>query len=280
MRLAEGETRLARPTRRSALARRPNSPRRARQGRVEEATLKGLRQRHRIWRQAIRDAPRPTPARRRWRSPGSQPMPSCPRPRSIEAKVDRLEARARAARRRQPARRGGSARGRGAASTACVNERDDLRRRSHRLRGGIQSLNREGRERLTRGVRARSTDTSRSCSPRCSAAARAELKFDRIRRSARSRPRDLARPPGKRPTADAAVGRRAGADGDVADLRGVPHQPVADLRARRGGRAARRRQCRALLQPAATRWRDAPRRASWSSPTTRSPWPRWTGCSA
>ena len=46
----------------------------------------------------------------------------------------------------------------------------------------------------------------------------------------------------------AAVGRRAGADGDGADLRGVPHQSRADLRARRGRRPARRPQCRPFLQ--------------------------------
>ena len=48
----------------------------------------------------------------------------------------------------------------------------------------------------------------------------------------------------------AALGRRAGADGAGADLRGVPHQPVADLRAGRSRRAAGRPQRRAVLQPA------------------------------
>ena len=47
--------------------------------------------------------------------------------------------------------------------------------------------------------------------------------------------------------ADPAVGRRAGADRDRADLRAVPDQSRADLRARRGRCPARRRQRRALL---------------------------------
>ena len=47
-----------------------------------------------------------------------------------------------------------------------------------------------------------------------------------------------------------AVGRRAVADGHGADLCRVPHQSVADLRARRGGRAARRCQRRPLLHAA------------------------------
>ncbi len=50
--------------------------------------------------------------------------------------------------------------------------------------------------------------------------------------------------------ADAPFRRRAGADRDVADLRRVPDQPLADLRPRRGRRAARRLQCRALLRSA------------------------------
>ena len=96
---------------------------------------------------------------------------------------------------------------------------------------------------------------------------------DRIRRSAGGRARN-PRPPARQEAADddAAVGRRAGADGDGADLRGVPDQSGADLRARRGRRAARRPQCRALLQSDGRDGAAPPRRASSSSPTTRSPW--------
>ena len=80
--------------------------------------------------------------------------------------------------------------------------------------------------------------------------------------------------------ADAAFGRRAGADRDGADLRGVPHQSRADLRARRGRRAARRLQCRALLRHCSKPCASAPTRASSPSPTIRSPWRAWTACSA
>ena len=83
----------------------------------------------------------------------------------------------------------------------------------------------------------------------------------------------IAKPPGKKPaTLVAAVGRRAGADRAGADLRGVPDQPGADLRARRGRRAARRSQHRALLRPARRDDAARPTPASSSSPTIRSPW--------
>ena len=79
----------------------------------------------------------------------------------------------------------------------------------------------------------------------------AELQLIEMRRSARSRAR-ASRASARQEAADfdAAFGRRAGADGDGADLRGVPDQPVADLRARRGRRAARRLQRRAFLRSA------------------------------
>ena len=83
----------------------------------------------------------------------------------------------------------------------------------------------------------------------------------------------LAKPPGKKPaTLSLLSGGEQALTALAADLRRVPHQPGADLRARRGRRAARRLQRRALLRPA--RRDDAPRptRASSSSPTIRSPW--------
>ena len=73
---------------------------------------------------------------------------------------------------------------------------------------------------------------------------------DRFGRSAGRRSRDH-RAAARQEAAgnDAAVRRRAGANRARADLRGVPHQPGADLRAGRGGCAARRRQRRSLLRP-------------------------------
>ena len=69
-----------------------------------------------------------------------------------------------------------------------------------------------------------------------------------------------------------AVGRREGADRDRAGVRDLPAQPGAVLPARRGRRAARRRQHRALLQAGA---RDVGKaRSSCSSATTRSRW-KW-----
>ena len=76
----------------------------------------------------------------------------------------------------------------------------------------------------------------------------------RIRRSARGRTRDHGAAPGQASFHfDAAFRRRAGADRDRPDLRSVPDQSGADLRPRRGRRAARRRQYRALLRPARPR---------------------------
>ncbi len=167
-------------------------------------------------------------------------------------------------RRRQPRSRRGC--------DALVAEREDLIEAIRRLRHGIHSLNREGRERLLaafeRGQRPFPAPVHAPVRRRHGGAA-----ARRIRRSAGGRPRN-PRPPAGQEAADhdAALRRRAGADRDGADLRGVPHQSGADLRARRGRRAARRRQCRALLRPARRDGPHAPTRASSSSPTTRSPW--------
>jgi uncharacterized protein YcaQ len=65
------------------------------------------------------------------------------------------------------------------------------------------------------------------------------------KRTARSRPRAYRPAAGQEAAdAEAALGRRAGADGAFAHFRGVPDQPLADLHARRGRTAARRLQRR------------------------------------
>ena len=61
----------------------------------------------------------------------------------------------------------------------------------------------------------------------------------------------LAHPPGKRPNALSLLsGGEQTLDRAVPDIRRVPHQSLADLRAGRSRCPARRSQCRAVLQPA------------------------------
>ena len=135
--------------------------------------------------------------------------------------------------------------------TSLTTERDDLVEAIKRLRQGIQSLNREARERLLASFEIVNGHFKRLF-VELFGGGEAALASDRERRSAGSRARDH-RQAARQEAADAVavVRRRAGADRAVADLRGVPHQPVADLRAGRSRRAARRPQCRAVLQPAA-----------------------------
>ena len=103
----------------------------------------------------------------------------------------------------------------------------------------------------------------------------------RFGRSAGSGPRN-PRPPARQEAAehDAAVGRRAGADRDGADLRGVPHQ--SRRRSACSTRSTRRSTTpmSSATATCSTRCRARPKPASWSSPTTRSPWRAWTACSA
>ena len=105
-----------------------------------------------------------------------------------------------------------------------------------------------------------------------------------VRRRQRQAGDDRRRDPGRRRAGDGAaarqeepdhppaVGRRKGADRHRAGVRDLPAQPGAVLPARRGGRAAGRRQHRALRQ--AGHGHEPKRRSSCSSATTRSPW-KW-----
>ncbi len=129
-------------------------------------------------------------------------------------------------------------------------ERDDLVEAIRRLRQGIVSLNSEARERLLSSF-VIVNENFKKLFTELFGGGTAELQLDRERRPAGSRPRNHGQAAGQEAQhAVALVRRRAGPDGAGADLRGVPHQPGADLRARRGGRPARRLQCRALLRPA------------------------------
>ena len=126
-------------------------------------------------------------------------------------------------------------------------EKADVEEAIVRLRQGISNLNREGRKRLLEAFDTVNGHFGRLFKTLFGGGT-AELKLVDSDDPLEFGPRDLRLPAGQaHPGADAAVGRREGADGAGADLRRVPDQPLADLRARRGGRAARRRQCRALL---------------------------------
>ena len=71
-----------------------------------------------------------------------------PDPLQIERRLERLQDRARAARRRQPARRGGAVGTGRPARQSIVAEREDVIEAIRKLRTAIQELNREGRDRL------------------------------------------------------------------------------------------------------------------------------------
>ena len=133
--------------------------------------------------------------------------------------------------------------------TGMTAERDDLVAAIGRLRQGIQSLNREGRERFLVAFEQVSGHFQQLFT-KLFGGGKAELRLTEFGGSAGGRPRDPCQPAGQEAAGHvAAVGRRAGADGAVAAVRGVHDQPGADLRAGRGGRAAGRPQRRALLQP-------------------------------
>ena len=204
-------------------------------------------------------------------SPRSSRGRSCRRLAEIEAKPGKAAPRARAARRGQSARRGGTARGRSPAHHA-----HDRARRSGRSDQAAAPGHPEPQPRGARAAAGLVRDGQRPFQAavlRTVRRRRSRASADRERRSAGSRPRNH-RQAARQEAADAvaAVRRRAGADRAGADLRGVPHQPVADLRAGRSRRAARRSQRRAVLRPAGRDDLARPRRASSSSPTIRSPW--------
>ena len=126
-------------------------------------------------------------------------------------------------------------------------EKADVEAAIVRLRQGIANLNREGRKRLLEAFEAVNGHFGRLFKTLFGGGS-AELKLVDSDDPLEFGARNLRLPAGKAAAdADAALGRREGSDRARADLRRVPHQSRPDLRARRGGRAARRRQCRAFL---------------------------------
>ncbi len=156
--------------------------------------------------------------------------------------------------------------------TKLTTERDDLVAAIGKLRQGIQSLNREGARAPAGVVRSGQRPLPRLFTELFGGGT-AELQLIESDDPLEAGLEIIAKPPGKKPaTLSLLSGGEQALTAHGADLRGVPHQPVADLRAGRSGRAARRRQRRALLQPARRDGAARPTRASSSSPTTRSPW--------
>ena len=111
--------------------------------------------------------------------------------------------------------------------TTLVADRDDLTGAIERLRRGIQSLNREGRERLLESFEKVNTNFQELVH-QAVRRRRSQAHLHRIRRSAGSGAGNLRPPAGQAAAvAGAAVGRRTGADRHGADLRRVPGQSRA-----------------------------------------------------
>jgi chromosome segregation protein len=155
----------------------------------------------------------------------------------IEADLEKLR-RDRERRRGQPARRGRT-REVETRHTGLTTERDDLVEAIKKLRTGIQSLNKEARERLLTSFETVNAHFKRLFTE-LFGGGQAELTLIESDDPLEAGLEIIAKPPGKKPQTLAALGRRAGADGAGADLRGVPHQPVTDLRAGRSRRTAGR----------------------------------------
>ena len=147
-------------------------------------------------------------------------------------------------------------------------EKTDVEDAIAKLRSGIGQINDEGRSRLQAAF-----DTVNSHFQRLFTTlfggGEARLEMVEAEDPLEGGLEIVAKPPGKKPaTLSLLSGGEQSLTAHGADLRRVPDQPVADLRARRGRRAARRRQRRPLLHADGEDGRPRPRRASWSSPTT------------
>src|SRR5499427_4241390 len=255
---ASGTPRRRRSARRGRERARRGRPRRACRARSHGRGARGGRARGRAFRR--RQAParrrRPRDSRharsraRRGRKPcRHRPQQGVARRRRGRSRSRTVAPRPRAARRRQSARRGRAARGRDPARLARDRARRPGRSDQAAAPGHPEPQPRSARAaaRLLRdGEQPLQAPVHRAVRRRDRGAA-----ADRARGPARGRPRNHRQAAGQEAgDAVAALRRRAGAHGACPHLRGVSHQPGADLRARRGRRATRRSQYRALLRPA------------------------------
>ena len=129
-----------------------------------------------------------------------------------------------------------------------IAERDDLTEAIKRLRQAIGSLNQEGRERLVAAFDV-VNGHFKSLFSTLFEGGEAQLQLVESADPLEAGLELLARPPGKKPqTLTLLSGGEQALTAHVAHLRRLPDQPLADLRARRGRRAARRLQRRALLR--------------------------------
>ena len=134
--------------------------------------------------------------------------------------------------------------------TNLTTERDDLVEAIKKLRLGIQSLNREARERLLASFE-QVNKHFQHLFTKLFGGGTAELQLVESDDPLEAGLEIMAKPPGKKPsTLSLLSGGEQALTALGADLRGVPDQSGADLRAGRGRRAARRSQRRALLRPA------------------------------
>ena len=143
--------------------------------------------------EAARDAPDGLPE-----IAGVQPDAALLPPRRVETRARGRCGGARAPRRGQSARRGGTRPSFETQRDGLVAERDDLVEAIKRLRHAIGSLNREGRERLLAAFEIVKGHFERLFTSLFGGGT-AELEADRVRRSARGGPRDRGAPPGKKP---------------------------------------------------------------------------------
>ena len=156
--------------------------------------------------------------------------------------------------------------------TSLTTERDDLVEAIKRLRQGIQSLNREARERLLTSFEIVNGHFKRLFTE-LFGGGEAELHLIESDDPLEAGLEIIAKPPGKKPQTLSLLSGGEQALTALALIFAVfLTNPVADLRAGRSRRAARRPQRGAVLQPAGRDDVARPTRASSSSRTIRSRW--------